>query len=47
MLAGVLFLVGIGSTFSLAGVRFALLALGGLLLLAAVILISRQPGLPS
>ena len=46
VLAGVLFLVGIGSTFSLAGVRFALLALGGLLLLAAVILISRQPGLP-
>jgi hypothetical protein len=47
VLAGVLFLIGIGSTFSIASIRYALLGFGGLLLIAAVILISRQPGPPS
>jgi hypothetical protein len=46
VLAGVLFLIGIGSTFSIVNVRYALLALGCLLLATAVVLISRQPGLP-
>ena len=46
-LAGVLFLIGIGSTFSLAGVRYALLALGGVLLIAAVVLLLLQPGPPA
>lgn len=47
VLAGVLFLVGIGSTFSIPSVRYALLTLGVLLLMAAVFLITRQPGLPA
>jgi len=46
VLAGVLFLVGIGSTFSIVNVRYALLTLGCLLLVTAVVLISQQPGLP-
>ena len=41
VLAGVLFLVGIGSTFSLVGVRYALLGVGfALLVLAGVLLLS-------
>jgi len=47
VLAGVLFLIGIGSTFSIAGVRYALLGVGGTLLVAAIILILRQPGPPA
>jgi len=47
VLAGVLFLIGIGSTFSIAGVRYALLGVGGTLLVAAIILILRQPGPPT
>ncbi len=46
ILAGVLFLVGIGSTFSIPSVRYALLTLGALLLVIAVVAISRQPGIP-
>jgi len=46
VLAGVLFLVGIGSTFSVRGVRYALLSLGAVLLVAALILIAFQPGPP-
>jgi len=37
VLAGVLFLIGIGSTFSVAGVRYALLGIGGALLVGAII----------
>lgn len=46
VLAGVLFLVGIGSTFSIASVRYALLGLGVALLVAAAVLIAQQPGPP-
>jgi hypothetical protein len=46
-LAAVLFLVGIGSSFKLHGVRYALIALGSVLLVLAVTLILQQPGPPS
>ena len=45
-LAAVLFLVGIGSSFRLHGVRYALITFGTVLLIVAVVLILRQPGLP-
>ena len=45
-LAAVLFLVGIGSSFKLHGVRYALITFGSVLLIIAVVLILRQPGLP-
>ena len=45
-LAAVLFLVGIGSSFKLHGVRYALITFGSLLLILAVVLILRQPGIP-
>jgi hypothetical protein len=46
-LAAVLFLVGIGSSFKLAGVRYALVAFGSVLLIISIVLILQQPGLPS
>jgi hypothetical protein len=46
-LAAVLFLVGIGSSFKLYNVRYALITFGAALLVLALVLISRQPGLPS
>jgi hypothetical protein len=46
-LAAVLFLVGIGSSFKLASIRYALITFGTLLLIVSVVLIIRQPGLPS
>jgi hypothetical protein len=46
-LAAVLFLVGIGSSFKLHGVRYALVAFGSALLIVAIVLIVQQPGLPS
>jgi hypothetical protein len=46
-LAAVLFLVGIGSSFKLHGVRYALITFGTVLLILAVVLILKQPGLPS
>jgi hypothetical protein len=46
-LAAVLFLVGIGSTFKLHGVRYALITFGSVLLILSIALILRQPGLPS
>ena len=45
-LAAVLFLVGIGSSFKLTGVRYALIAFGSVLIIS-VVLILQQPGLPS
>jgi hypothetical protein len=45
-LAAVLFLVGIGSTFKLHTIRYALIAIGSLLLLLATVLLLRQPGIP-
>jgi hypothetical protein len=45
-LAAVLFLVGIGSTFKLHGVRYALIAFGSALLIVSVVLLTQQPGLP-
>ena len=45
-LAAVLFLVGIGSSFRLHGVRYALITFGSVLLIFAVVLILRQPGIP-
>jgi hypothetical protein len=45
-LAAVLFLVGIGSTFKLHGVRYALITFGSALLILSVILLAQQPGLP-
>lgn len=45
-LAAVLFLVGIGSSFKLYGVRYALIALGSAMLVVSIVLIAQQPGLP-
>ena len=45
-LAAVLFLVGIGSSFQLLGVRYALITFGLALLILSVVLILRQPSLP-
>jgi len=47
VLAGVLFLIGIGSTFALPGVRYGLLAVGIVLLVSAIILIAMQPPPPA
>jgi hypothetical protein len=46
-LAAVLFLVGIGSSFKLHGVRYALITFGFVLLVLSIVLIVQQPGLPS
>jgi hypothetical protein len=46
-LAAVLFLVGIGSSFKLPSIRYALIAFGTVLLVVSVVLILREPGLPS
>jgi hypothetical protein len=46
-LAAVLFLVGIGSTFKLSNVRYALITVGAVLLVLATVLIVRQPGIPA
>jgi hypothetical protein len=46
-LAAVLFLVGIGSTFKLPNVCYALIAVGAVLLILASVLIVRQPGIPA
>jgi hypothetical protein len=46
-LAAVLFLVGIGSSFKLPGVRYALVIFGSVLLIVSITLILQQPGLPS
>lgn len=46
-LAAVLFLVGIGSTFKLHQIRYALITFGTALLILAVVLLFQQPGLPS
>jgi hypothetical protein len=46
-LAAVLFLVGIGSSFKLYGVRYSLIGFGSALLIISVVLIARQPGFPS
>jgi hypothetical protein len=46
-LAAVLFLVGIGSSFKLHGIRYALVAFGSVLLILSIVLILQQPGLPS
>jgi hypothetical protein len=45
-LAAVLFLVGIGSTFKLHTIRYALIGVGSLLLLLATVLLLQQPGIP-
>ena len=42
-----LFLVGIGSSFKLVGVRYALITFGSVLLILSIVLIVRQPGLPT
>jgi hypothetical protein len=47
LLAVVLFLVGIGSSFKLKGVRYALIGFGSVLLVLSVVLIAQQPGPPS
>jgi hypothetical protein len=46
-LAAVLFLVGIGSTFKLHTIRYALIGIGAVLLIFATVLLLRQPGIPS
>jgi hypothetical protein len=46
-LAAVLFLVGIGSSFQLTGVRYALIAFGSVLLIFSIVLIAQQPGPPA
>jgi hypothetical protein len=45
-LAAVLFLVGIGSTFKLHTIRYALISIGSVLLVLAMVMIVQQPGLP-
>ena len=45
-LAAVLFLVGIGSTFKLHQIRYALITFGTALLILAVVLLFNEPGLP-
>jgi hypothetical protein len=45
-LAAVLFLVGIGSTFKLRQIRYALITFGTVLLIVAAVLILNEPGLP-
>jgi hypothetical protein len=45
-LAAVLFLVGIGSTFKLHTIRYALITVGAVLLILATVLILQQPGFP-
>jgi hypothetical protein len=45
-LAAVLFLVGIGSTFKLHTIRYALIGIGSLLLILATVLLLQQPGIP-
>jgi hypothetical protein len=46
-LAAVLFLVGIGSSWKLHSVRYALIAFGSVLLIISIVLILEQPGLPA
>ncbi len=46
-LAAMLFLVGIGSSFKLNGVRYGLVAFGSVLLILSIVLILQQPGLPT
>jgi hypothetical protein len=46
-LAAVLFLVGIGSSFKLNSIRYALVTFGSVLLVLSIVLILRQPGLPA
>jgi hypothetical protein len=46
-LAAVLFLVGIGSSFKLYGVRYSLIGVGAVLLIVSIVLITQEPGLPS
>jgi hypothetical protein len=46
-LAAVLFLVGIGSSFKMHSIRYALIAFGSVLLIISIVLILRQPGLPA
>jgi hypothetical protein len=46
-LAAVLFLVGIGSTFKLHQIRYALITFGTALLILAVVLIFHEPGPPA
>jgi hypothetical protein len=46
-LAAVLFLVGIGSSFKLYGVRYSLIGFGSALLIVSLVLIAREPGLPA
>lgn len=46
VLAGVLFLIGIGSTFTIAGVRYILLGVGAALLISAIVLITALPSPP-
>jgi hypothetical protein len=46
-LAAVLFLVGIGSSFKLHAIRYALVTFGSALLIVSIVLIVQQPGLPA
>ncbi len=46
-LAAVLFLVGIGSSFKFYKVRYSLIGFGAALFVVSIVLIARQPGLPS
>ncbi|MGO9218019.1 MAG: hypothetical protein ACLP5E_09675 [Streptosporangiaceae bacterium] len=46
-LAAALFLVGMGSSFKLNGLRSALITFGSVLLILSIVLLFRQPGLPN
>ncbi len=45
-LAAVLFLVGIGSSFKLLGIRYALIVFGSKLPIVSIVLLARQPASP-
>jgi hypothetical protein len=46
-LAAVLFLIGIGSSWKMHSVRYALITFGSVLLIISIVLILQQPGLPA
>jgi hypothetical protein len=46
-LAAVLFMVGIGSSFKLHGIRYALIVFGSILLIVSVVLLAHQPVTPA
>jgi hypothetical protein len=46
-LAAVLFLIGLGSSWKMHSIRYALITFGSVLLIISIVLILQQPGLPA